>query len=449
MTKRQPGFTLIEVVISIVILSTAVLAISTLFVSNVATVSLGKAKTVGLALANQQMEYLRDLPYDSLATTNGTIYPPGNIADDQNVTSGNYKFRIHTVISYVDDPYDGNAQGTIQGKPTDLYPYDYKLAEISVYLRNNNKLVASLTTNIGAKAAETASNTGILQVSVIDANGNPVQNASVHITNSTSSPAVDITTTTDNNGIVEIPKLPPDSNKDYQITATLVGYNTDLTEPDPVGAQTPVNSNVNILVQQITHVTLSIDRLSTLNLHVVDTSGNPISNLAITTTSSKKLYTNPDVFKYNQTTSTDTSGNITLSSMEWGGYSFSVPSGHYLVVSSPYLAVSLNPNASQSVTLTVSTSSTWPRIISVSPASGTIGTAALSVTITGANLSSGSSALLRLAGQSDINFTGVSANGSTLTGTINLSSVVAGNWDIVITSNGNTTTQPGGFNVSN
>lgn len=448
MAKQEQGFTLIEVVISIVVLSIAVTAISTLFVSNVATVSLGKARSLGLAVATQQMEYLRDLPYDSLATKNGAIYPPGNILDDQNITSGGYRFRVHTVIDYIDDPYDGNAQGTIAGKPTDLYSYDYKIAEISVYLRNNNKQVATITSYIGAKAAETATNTGILSVKVIDASGNPVPNATVHITNPSPSPAVDTTITTDNNGLVEIPKLPPDSNKNYQITASLSGYSTDLTKPDPVGAQTPVNSNVNILVQQITSVTLSIDRVSALNLHVVDTNGNPMNNFAVTTTSSKKYYTNPDVFKYSQATSTDSSGNIALTNMEWDSYNFSLPAGYYLVTSSPFSPIALNPNSSLSVTLTVSASSSYPRITSITPTTGTIGTNPSALSVTGVNLS-GSSALLRMSGQSDINFTGVTTSSTSISGNVNLTSAAAGNWDIVVTAGGHTITQPGGFNVSN
>ena len=58
-------------------------AVGSLFVSNLNTVVLGKARAVGLGLANYQMEYLRDLPYNSLATSHGTIYPPGNIPDSQ------------------------------------------------------------------------------------------------------------------------------------------------------------------------------------------------------------------------------------------------------------------------------------------------------------------------------------------------------------------------------
>jgi len=441
MAKREQGFTLIEVVISIVIVSIAMTAISTLFVSNVATVSLGKARTLALAVATQQVEYLRDLPYDSLATQHGPILPQGTIPDDQNVTSGSYRFRVHTVIDYIDDPYDGLS-------PTDLYSYDYKIAEVSVFLKNNNKQVATLSTYVAAKAAETATNTGILSIKVIDANGNPVSGATLHITDPNPSPAVDITTVTDSSGLFVIPKLPLDSTKGYQITASLTGYSTDMTKPDPVGAQTPVNPNVNILAQQITPVTLSIDRVSTMNLHVVDTSGNPMTNFAVTTTGSKKYYTTPDVFKYSQATNTDGSDNITLPNMEWDSYSFSLPAGYYLVSSSPYAPVSLSPNSSASVTLTVSNSSSYPRITSVSPLTGTIGTNPLAITITGANLSGGS-ALIRTAGQSDINFTGVTTTSTSIGGSLNLTNPISGSWDIVVTAGGHTVTQPGGFNVSN
>ena len=447
--RGTAGFTLMEMVVSIVILSTVVLIVSNLFVSDVSLVSLSKAQTIGLALANQQMEYLRDLPYNSLATQLGTIYPPGTIPDNQNITSGNYTFRIHTVIKYVDDPYDGNATGTIVGKPTDLYPYDYKLAEITVYLSSTNHQVAVLTSNFAAKAAETASNTGILAVKVIDANGQPVTGANIVITDTNVTPNVNIATTTDDQGNVLIPALPPDSNHGYKITASLPGYSTNGTLADPPGAQTAVNPNVNVLVQQITNVTLSIDRTSTLNLHVVDTSGNPLSGVAITTTGAKLIYTNPSVFKYNTASTTDANGNISLSGMEWDSYSFKPPGSYHLVTASPYAPTALNPNTTQTVTLVLSNSGSYPTITSVSPDSGTTGTSGVAVTITGTNFSGPTTVKLNQVGQPSVTATGVTTTATSIGATFDLTTAPVGAWDLVVTTNGHTLSQTGGFNVTN
>ena len=312
MTRQgEGGFTLVEVVFGAVLMALMVAAVGSLYVSNLNTVTLGKARAIGLALANEKMEALRDLPYDSVATQGGAIYPPGNVLDDETVVKGKYTFLVHTDINYVDDPYDGYiscpcGSGPAAGKPKDLYPYDYKKTQITVKLKSSGAVVATLSTDIAGKAAETSSNTGILSITVLDANGQPVPNANVTIVNTNPNPDVNISTTTDNNGLVMIPKLPPDSANRYQITASLPGYSTDGTIPDPAGSQTAVELNPNVLAQQITSVTLKIDRVSTLYLHVTDTSGNPINNLAVTTTSAKQIKLNPIVYKYSQTTSSRT-----------------------------------------------------------------------------------------------------------------------------------------------
>ena len=452
----ESGFTLVELVFGAVIMALMVAGIGQLFIDNLHTVTLGKARAIGLALANEKVEALRDLPYDSLATQGGAIYPPGNIADTETVTRNNYKFIVSTSIIYVDDPYDGYsscpcASGPAAGKPKDLYPYDYKKATINVTLASSGAVVSTLTTDIAGKAAETASNTGIISITVLDANGLPIPNATVTITNPNPTPAVNITTTTDANGLVVVPKLPPDSANRYQVTASLPGYSTDGTIPNPPGGQTAVKLNPNVLVQQITALTLSIDRVSTLYVHVADTDGAAIPNLAITITGAKKTMTNTDVFKYSKPSTTDASGNITLTGMEWDAYSFSLPSGYNLVTISPYSPVALDPNSSVTANLVVSTSGTYPTISGVAPISAQTGTTSTSVVITGSNLPSGTSLSLRKTGQASIAGTGCVSAGinpsMTLTCNISLVGAVTGVWDLSVTQGANTATQVGGFNV--
>src|SRR5476649_2277155 len=172
--RSDGGFTLVELVFGAVIMALMVGSIGQLYVSNLSTVVLGKSRAIGVALANEKIEALRDLPYDSVSTQNGTIYPPGNVLDDETVLKDSYKFSVHTDINYVDDPYDGYAScpcasGPAAGKPKDLYPYDYKKAQVTVKLASSGQIVALLATDIAGKAAETSSNTGILSITVLDA----------------------------------------------------------------------------------------------------------------------------------------------------------------------------------------------------------------------------------------------------------------------------------------
>jgi len=450
--RHEGGFSLVEVVFGAVIMALMVGAIGTLFLDNLRVVTLGKARAIGLGLASEKMEALRDLPYDSLSTQNGAIYPPGNIPDTETVVRDNYTFTVKTEIVYVDDPYDGVENGPVStgpaaGKPQDLYPYDYKKTQITVKLKSSGAVVSTLTTDVAGKAAETSSNTGILSIKVINASGAAIPNANVSIVNTNPNPDVNINTTTDNNGFVIIPKLPPDSSNRYQVIASLGGYSTDGTIPDPAGSQTAVELNPNVLAQQITSLTLAIDLLSTLYVNVVDTSGAAKTSFNVTTTGAKVIKQNTTVYKYTGTTATDGSGNITLSGMEWDSYSFAVPAGWYIVSASPYAPTALNPNTSKTVNLVVTNDSTWPTIKSISPVSGQTGSTAVSIAVTGTNIPSSTSLKLKLAGQSDINATGCTGGGTVLTCSLNLTGAVTGAWDVELTKSGNTATQVGGFNV--
>jgi competence protein ComGC len=448
--RSQGGFTLIETVLGLTVMVIMITAISQLFVDNLRVLTLAKARNIGVALANEQVEYLRDLPYDSIKTQLGAIYPPGLIPDTQVAVRGGYTFTMMTEVIYVDDPYDGNSSGTIAGKPKDLNPADYKRAEVSIYLKSSGQLVAQLTTDIAAKVAETASNTGVISVKVIDASGNPITNANVHIFNANPSPNVDIQTTTDNQGLVVIPNLPLDSTNAYQITASLAGYSTDQTIADPPGAQTAVELNLNVLLQQVTTVTMAIDRTSTLNVHVVNTSGTAMPSLPVTISGAKQIKLSPTVLKYSAVSSTDSSGNIALPGMEWDSYSYSLQAGYYLVSVQPYAPSILSPNTSQTVNLVVSTSSSAPTISAATPISGATGTTPVSIKLTGTNLNGSASVSLKHAGQPDITGTSVtSSSGNTvLNFNVDLTAATTGAWDIVVTTSGGGVTQTGGFSVT-
>lgn len=445
--NNQGGFTLLESVIAMVMVAIIVVSSVSLFSSNMLSLQLGNSRSAALALANEKMEYLRDLPYDSLATQNGDIYPGGSINDNQEITRNNIKFRVNIRIKFVDDPFDGNAEGTVPSKPTDLYSYDYKQAEVKIYTVNDNRLSAMLSTNISGKAAETATNTGILRIKVLDANGQPVEAASVNISNPSLTPALNLNSTTDANGLLVIPKLPPDSGHRYKITVSKSGYSSDETMPDPAGSQTPVKINPNILVQQIADQTFSIDRTSSLTVNAVDTSGNPISGVPITINSSTLTYTTPDVPKTTRTLSTDSNGQSVFGTIPWDSYSIIAGGGYYIASSSPYQPYSVDPNTTPSLKVVLTTNASWPRISSVSPTNGTAGNGSGTITVNGANLS-GASIILQKSGEPDIVASGVTGSSSSISADINLTSATPGNWNIIVTTGAGTVTQEGGFYVS-
>lgn len=447
------GSTLVEIIISLSIISVVILAVISVLVFNLRIISSGKARSIGTALANEKLENLRNMSYDSLATVNGPIYPAGTIADDENIIVSGIKMRVHTDIDYVDDPYDGNYDGTVTGKPKDFYPYDYKKATISVYLVADNQKLTSLSSNIAGKVAETASNTGIIAIKVQDANGNPVADAIVHLTNPAVTPAVDITTNTDNQGQVLVPKMPPDANKQYHIEVTKAGYSSDQTYPISAQVPVPAQPDFNVFAQQTVSLTFSIDQTASLTVRLKDPSGGVLAGKSVTVTGQKLLNdpnSTPDVAKTTQTLTTDSGGQINIASLEWDSYTFSV-AGYQILTSSPYSPISVDPLSSTTIDITADISSTnYPTISNVSPRSAMPGTS-IQLDVVGSNMNGSTTLRLKKSGQSDIVATGISYDSSTgtLNGTVDLAGATPGNWDIQVTKSGLTTTQAGGLNVSN
>lgn len=446
----KKGFSLIEILIVVLIFGLVATVVTGAIIANIKGVGLGRRKATATQIANEKMEVLRNMPYDDLATQNGDIYPPGTILDEEEIIREGFTFTVLTQIKYYDDPFDGDALGTIQGKPVDLYPYDYKKAEITVKLKNTNVVLASAVSNIGARAAETPSDTGIILVKVLDANGLPVAGATVTLINNEAVPPVNIITTTDNNGIVMIPKLPEDTQNKYQIVATKDGMSTDQTYERTAQNPNAVQPNVDVLIQQVTSQTLTIDTLSTMNITVVDTAGNPISGLSLEVKGDKLIYFNPETAKYDQTHVTNAQGQINLTNMEWDGYSLTpTEATNRICATDPYQKVTLTPNSTLNVKLTVTTNANYPKITAVSPLSDN-NNGSYDLIISGEKLDTGLTAILKKTGEPNITASAVQTqgNGNEATATFDLAGQNTGIRDLEITNGVGTCKQENAFTIT-
>jgi len=335
------------------------------------------------------------MAYDDLATEHGVIYPPGDLLDNKIIEKNEQKFVIQTTISYVDDAYDGNALGTIQGKPVDLYPYDYKQANVKILRQGTDIVLANLSTDISAKASETPGNSGIIFLCVIDSANQPVPQAQVSISNSTLSPPYLMENAiTDDSGCIMVPALPPDEHNHYHVEATKDGYSIDMTYPRTPQNPNEIQPNINVMAQQVSRVTLSIDKKSTLKLKVLDLAGNPVPNLSLQIHGAKEIYFNPSTYKYDQQISCNIDGEVTLQEMEWDDYSISINTDDYFVSSTtPTIPLYLAPDSILEGIIYVTDSSTAPRITSFTPAKAVAGDLT-SITVSGENFDN--TALIRL-----------------------------------------------------
>ncbi|MFQ5559569.1 MAG: prepilin-type N-terminal cleavage/methylation domain-containing protein [Nitrospinota bacterium] len=118
--NHSPGFTLIEILISILVLSVGLLGVTSMTVSVLKTNALSRDKTTAVTLAKDQMEILKNTPYASitdtasnnggftestmLSKTNTDYADPSNPIDDKGGTTGKRMFNRYWNVA---DDFNG------------------------------------------------------------------------------------------------------------------------------------------------------------------------------------------------------------------------------------------------------------------------------------------------------------------------------------------------------
>lgn len=309
-----------------------------------------QARSVAAGVATEQLELIRNATYNDIGTTTGL--PTGTFLATQTVTRGDVQFTVRIDIDYVDDPYDGDALGTIPDKPVDTVPADYKRVEVTVCWTASCPKPVQLTSTVAPKDIETATNTGALFIAITDANGLAVPLVDVVVTNPNVVPPVNITNRTDVDGLLQLLSLPPATGT-YHIEVSKSGYTSDTTLAPTAENPNPVNPDTTVVVSSVTQISFSIDRVSTV---VVQTEREgdceELGNIQFRLDGSKLIGTNPDVRKYSQTFTTDGDGRLSIPNLEWDHYELTpLTAGYDIAGSDPPLPLVLNPNTTQSFSL--------------------------------------------------------------------------------------------------
>lgn len=344
------GFSLVEVLVGSVIFIVVSLAVYQTYSKLFDLVSSSRYSYNATALANEQFEIARNLPYASVGTQGGI--PAGVIPPSQVLVRSGVSYTVTTTVRNVDDGYDG----TIGGVPNDLSPADYKLMEVTITCdtcRNFNP--PTLTARVSPKNLETASTNGALFVKVFNASGQPFAGANVHVVNTSVNPAVDITDTTGTNGMLQLVDVPP-AGTSYEITVSKNGYSSDRTyDSADMGGATPVNSHATVALQTLTQASFFIDQTGILNIMTRRLTCAPVGSVPFRLASSKLIGTSPDISKRVTIDTTDAQGNRGYNDVEWdNAYQASTTDPNYdLVGSIPLQPFSFAPGATQDVTLVV------------------------------------------------------------------------------------------------
>lgn len=337
------GLSLVETVVGVALFLLVGVAIFTTYQRVFITAKAAQMRIVAGALATEQFEIIRNIPFAQVGTQTGIPY--GVIPAVQTLTRSGMTFIATTTIRNIDQPFDGTAGGT----PNDLSPADNKSIEIEIScISCQNFRPYRLFSFVAPKDLEGASTNGSLFVQVIDAAGQPVQGANVHIVNSSVVPALDFSDVTATSGMLQIIDAPP-SVSSYEITVSKGGYSTQQTYGAPIA--NPDKPHATVAVQTVTQSTFIIDKLATLDFSSVTTACAPVSNIGVRMSGAKVIGTAPDVLKRDSFFSTGP-GNISLSDVEWDTYTIVATSGAKdLAGVMPLSPLSILPGATQAIQL--------------------------------------------------------------------------------------------------
>ena len=341
--SRQKGFSLAEVIVGSAVFAIVSIAVYGAYGGLFRIAHVDQARMVATQLANEQFEIIRNMPYANIGTIGGV--PSGTLYATTSATRSGITFEVDTLVRNVDLPFDGTA---LLG--TDTNPVDNKLVQLTISCATCQSFApVVITGQIAPKSGEAATtDTGALNIQVIDAQGHGVPNASVNVINSTASPVINLTDTTDNDGYLEIYGVATGTNA-YKITATKTGYSTDQTYPVGGGSNpNPLKPNSTVATEQVTSVSFSIDTRASLAVASVATSCDPVANFNFSLTSNKTNDVAGLIPKYFNTFQTNSSGVLTISPLEWDSYDATSSDLSYDIagvdVANP---ISVSPGASQ------------------------------------------------------------------------------------------------------
>lgn len=333
--------TLIELLIASAVFLVVSVALYQTYVGLFRTVSHSRVLLSASSLATELFEITRNMPYDDVGVS-GSV-PDGLLEHVATYSRDGIAFVATTTVRNIDDPFDGQ----IGEVPNDTSPADYKLVQIEIGCPSCRTFTPLIfTTTVAPKNLEIASTNGALFIRVFDANGQPVQGASVHIENNAATPAIVIDDVTNAEGLLQIIDVPP-ATEAYEITVTKSGYSSDQTyPPGDVSNPNPLKPHATIVLQQVTQVSFFIDTLSSLNVQSVTPTCASVGGLDFDLNGTKLIGSTPDVLKYSTSHVTDGTGAKTINNLEWDTYTIDVTDGAYdLAGLIPLLPPTLTPDS--------------------------------------------------------------------------------------------------------
>lgn len=400
---KASGFTIIEILVTLFIISTVITGVFGLFILGLRGAQTTEARVAAIALANERMEMIRNLPYVDVGTNGGN--PSGAIEPNEVINRNGIDYNVLTDIRYVDDAYDGQATGSTEEEekitichkpgtpdektlvvgapsldahlahgdtqgpcagddpptpPGDEFNADYKQVLVEVTWNNQYDISPILLmTYVSPPGVEGSQLGGTLDFQALNTNGEGVADVTLTIVNTAVNPPFSLIRETNVEGRVVEPAL-PESAQAYELSATKPGYTTDATyDQTPTFIPHPDYSHLTMITREVTRKTFLMDLISTLNITTQNEIASPLPNIAYTLQSRKAIGTddqNATVYKVSEAAQTDAAGTNTHANLEWGLYDISIDGetvGYDLKESSLVFPFTVNPNSTADLTLTL------------------------------------------------------------------------------------------------
>ncbi len=266
--RRDDGFTLIESVMGMMLFAILATALAGLLQSGIAANGLARQKTVAHQLAQEQVERIRLLDYETEIGTPGGN-PNGIVTATQTISVCGVQATMTTQIQWVNDPTPASYSSVA----------NYKRITVTVRSNRDNRVLTNVVTYVSppGRTALGGLNNAIINVKVQDmglAQNDLVQGALVQLGSGPSSPLSD---TTDANGLVSFPQLVanPTSGPDayYDITVSKSGYVTYFEDEPPAATAHVQVAPSQTLGPQV----VRIYKPATINLAIQNSSGGTYS----------------------------------------------------------------------------------------------------------------------------------------------------------------------------
>lgn len=254
------GMSLMDTLVGIFLLLLVFVGISGVFQLSIEVVSNNKARIGGLALAQERMEYIRSLSYDHVGTSGGI--PSGTITQIEQVPLNGVTYTRRTLISYIDDPADGEGVADENGVVTDA-----KEIKVEVSWDSHGGLRdVVLVSRMSPIGIEQLVPGGTLAIYVVDAAAAPLPGALVTVLND--STGVNTQAYSNDDGLVRFFGAPEGTG--YEIVVSKDGYSTEQTYDADTENPSPNPGHLTVQLYQTTSSTFAIDVTGSYNVRTYE-----------------------------------------------------------------------------------------------------------------------------------------------------------------------------------